>query len=398
MKTDALIFHRTLPHYRAEILGKLAEVMSFRWIHCSDQIDGLSSSSANSHLAEKTNSLTVRYFRNKGWTGENIIFMDVVTPILKYKPRFVFIQFELSMVSIWLLFLIRKLYGIRIVLWGHGYDRKEIFDPRRSSKDKLRLYMMRQADAVLFYNANRKKDILSVLPSEEIAGKMFVANNTLNTDVLFQQYLSLQRDDFDVIKRKIGFTAKYNLIYIGRIVQDKEPLFLIEVMRRLLISGLDVHLHVIGRGSLQSNMQALIDQYEMKPFVKMYGEILDNKELGPFLYASDAFVMPGFLGLSIVHAFCFRCPVISKKTMPLGPFHSTEIEYLENGETGLLLDHDIDRFTEGVYKFLVEDKERERMKKKIDEKIASACRIQVMQAGFQEAIRFLNMQYEMSGD
>ena len=68
--------------------------------------------------------------------------------------------------------------------------------------------------------------------------------------------------------------------------------------------------------------------------VVFHGAIHDDVKTGEILFACDMMVMPGYLGLSVNHAFCFDCPVMSFEQQKNGPFHSPEVEYVINNKTG----------------------------------------------------------------
>ena len=53
--------------------------------------------------------------------------------------------------------------------------------------------------------------------------------------------------------------------------------------------------------------------------------------------ASDAVVIPGYVGLAVNHAFAHGLPVITCQS----EIHSPEIEYIENDVNGLIL-HSLD--------------------------------------------------------
>ena len=60
--------------------------------------------------------------------------------------------------------------------------------------------------------------------------------------------------------------------------------------------------------------------------------------------AADVFINPGMIGLAILDAFAAGLPVFTTAQAS----HSPEIDYLINGENGLISDLDIAKFSDSV--------------------------------------------------
>jgi glycosyltransferase involved in cell wall biosynthesis len=60
-------------------------------------------------------------------------------------------------------------------------------------------------------------------------------------------------------------------------------------------------------------------------------------------------IMPGNLGLSIIHAFSFGCPVITYKSCGKNwPVHGPEIEYLKDKVNGVFCDIGSEKLAEEI--------------------------------------------------
>jgi glycosyltransferase involved in cell wall biosynthesis len=70
--------------------------------------------------------------------------------------------------------------------------------------------------------------------------------------------------------------------------------------------------------------------------VHFRGEVADQVEVARHMRVATAVVIPGAVGLAANHAFAQGVPLITKK----GPFHGPEVEYLEPGVNGLIVDGD----------------------------------------------------------
>jgi glycosyltransferase involved in cell wall biosynthesis len=321
-------------------------------------------------------------------SSDVLVLMDVISPIHKLRPRVVIAQFELSMLSIWLLFLLRRFYGFKLILWGHGYDRTRGFHPDTNRMDKLRLRWVDWSDAVILYNENRREEIAKYVAN---TSKLFVANNTLDTNELLDIKDECDRIGSEKLKRKLGFIAKYNLVYVGRLVEDKQPDYLIDVFQMVIRRLPDVHLHIIGKGPLEDRLACQVDRLGLESKVTLWGEVIDPKAIGEIIYCSDAMVIPGAVGLSIVHAFCYGRPLITQAQEANGPYHGTEIEYLVHGKTGFFAPSgDKDAMSEIIIQFLTDEQRKLEMERHILDVVEQQCSVEKMILGFQQALAYVD--------
>jgi len=63
------------------------------------------------------------------------------------------------------------------------------------------------------------------------------------------------------------------------------------------------------------------------------GSIFNDEILNKWFSVSQLFIMPGYVGLAIIHAFCYSLPILTEKLS----YHSPEIQYLKDGINGYLL-------------------------------------------------------------
>lgn len=133
-------------------------------------------------------------------------------------------------------------------------------------------------------------------------------------------------------------------------------------------------------------MEELAHQTEGR--IVFAGEIIDEETVGKWIYISDAFVMPGRLGLSVVHSFCFGTPVISQKKDIY--YHGEGIGYIKDGFNGLLaIDGDTTDLAKKM-KLIAEDSQlSDRMRKNAMDIIVNECSVDKMISGFEEAIDFV---------
>ncbi|MEX2399807.1 MAG: glycosyltransferase [Rhodothermales bacterium] len=177
--------------------------------------------------------------------------------------------------------------------------------------------------------------------------KLFVARNTIDLAPMFEQREALQEEGKTTIRKRLSIPERSSvLVYLGRLIPEKGIGMLLEAYRTLSREGPTVLL-VIGDGPGRSRMETHASSRALED-VRFLGPLSDE-EAGPYLFAADVMVMPGYLGLVINHAFAFGLPVVSMRNPAGIAAHSPEVEYVESGKTGMLCDGDtVDDLVDGI--------------------------------------------------
>lgn len=373
---DVLIIQRIFPKYRKDILDELHQHINFTLIHAENK------SGIKQVLAPY--SKTIGSFQySKKESGQILNVLNIFKYIWENKPKVVIHEFTIGILSLIPTYLLARLLGIKFILWGHGYDRTKGFYPKKSLKDKLRLYLIKKADAVIFYGSEAK-----ILFSEYVScDKLFVAFNCLNTKILSSIRDRIGKEGREKIKNKIGFTKKYNLIFIGRILEYKQPQILLDLYDYLYnMHGDIIDIHFVGDGEFLNQIKDMVKRKRIEKNIKFYGAIHDDIKNGKLLYCSDLMVMPGPVGLSVNHAFNFDCPVVTFEHNR----HSPEIEYLINEKTGFIVEtHTAEAMAFKISKYLKTQDVQYQMKINIRKMIETTCSIDSFIKGFVDALKFV---------
>jgi len=276
--------------------------------------------------------------------------------------------------------------GIKFILWGHGYDRSKGFNPEKSFNDKLRLFLIKKADAVIFYGREAKQLFAKYVNSN----KLFVASNCLNTNILSAIRDKLEKEGREKLKKRIGFRDKYNLIFIGRLLKYKNAQILIDVYEYLVsIFGNIISIHFVGDGDYLNQLKEIVRYKGIENNIKFYGEVHDDTKNGELLYCSDLMVMPGPVGLSVNHAFNFDCPVVTYQQKGNGP----EIEYLINEKTGFIVEnHSAEAMALIISRYLKSKDIQNQMKINTRNIIETTCSVKNFIKGFEDARNFVLME------
>lgn len=379
-KKSVLIFQLVMVHYRAAVFKLLGE--KFGAIIC---FGGRGSSHSNVPLIDNPDFPHYRVrdcfpFANK----TALAFQDVITPLFKFTPRVVITEFSLGILTNWLFFLLKPFFKYKLILWCHGYNTKVGFNPEKRFLDKIRVWCMNNADAVLLYSTNDQK---LIKPYLKISDKIFVAQNTLDTKRLIRIRETLEQIGKEEIKEKIGLKEKCNLIFVGKLLEEKELDRLIDVFRIVSQQIKSIGLYIIGEGHMWDKLKKMSEGLR----VVFMRSVIDELQLGEFLFASDLMVVPGYVGLGVVHSFCFDTPVVSQASGVYGPFHSPEIEYVIDGKTGFLVEYgNNNEMADRILNYLCNMGLQREMKEEIRSIVENKCSVDKMIEGFGEAIGYVD--------
>lgn len=369
-----LIIQRIFTHYRKPIFDKLYKNVNFILLHSS--------------LKSSIKQINTKYSKEIGifkyGNSDTNVFLNPFWQIIKIRPKILIHEFSIGILSLIPTLMVAKILGAKIILWGHGYDRKKGFHPGNNKADKFRLFLMDKTDALLLYGQDSKKELSKYLDSK----KIFVAQNTLDTEKLIAFKNNLKKLSKDQIKRELKFNKKYNLIFIGRLIKSKKPEYCINIIKDYINEiGDEIMFHFVGDGEAKEEMENLVYKNKLQDNIKFYGAIYDDRVTGKLLYCSDLMIMPGYLGLSVNHSFCFECPVVSLKQKEDGPFHSPEVEYIIQNQTGYLADsyNDMKNF---VFDYLNNKDKQIKFKKEIEYCIENICSVDNMLNGFYRSIKY----------
>ena len=375
---EIIIVQRIFPEYRKPIFDAIHERIDFALLHSQNK----------SGIKQTSSPYSISIRKWQYGKGDTHLFLNVFGYIKRNKPKVIIHELAVGIMSLPLLMLARRLFGYKFIIWGHMYNRKIGFNPQKNLSDKYRLWLQKKADAIITYSIAEKEELIN----NRISGqKIFPALNTLDTN----KYLAI-RNDFEKvgklnIKQKIGFTHQFNLIFIGRLYEDKWPQYAIEVLDLLIRKGdLSVALHFVGSGAMEKVLREYAQTNGLEDQVFFHSEIYDEYKTGQLLFASDIMIMPGCVGLSVNHAFCFDCPVMTFETNDHVPAHGPEIEYIVHGRTGFVIKNkSIEDMAGALYNYLNDERLQNEFKIHIRNTIENICPIDKLTNGFINAINYV---------
>jgi glycosyltransferase involved in cell wall biosynthesis len=320
-----LYYQLFIPHYQAPIVKRLNEALHGDLVVCYGQPPQHGSYMFTPD-AIGSHSVVVH---NRWFHGTTMAWQPFWKPLRQLKtPEIVIGEANPRILSLYPLIAWCRINGIPLILWGHGGSRRRNIVYSNNPRDILHRWLISQADAFICYTDGTKAEISQFITPE----KIFVARNTLDTDTLFSLRRQLELVGKNVIKQQLGLEREYYLCVSARLTAEKRIKYLLEILALLQKDKWDVGALIIGDGPQRSALE-LQAHYLGLTDVHFLGAIAEWERSAPYLFISDAMVIPGYVGLSVNHALCFGLPVITQDSIP----HAPEVEYIRQGETGFVV-------------------------------------------------------------
>jgi len=307
----------------------------------------------------------------------------ILPTLFRQKPRIVITEFSLQYLTFWLLLLMRPFFGYKLIVWTHGVKSKELLHPFTTFRSKIQLWVYKRAQAVILYSKPNKEILAQYIKRPE---KLFVANNTLDTEKLEEIYKELANKGKPRVKIQLGFTHQHNLVFIGRLLKRKRLDLMFEAFQSVQ-HQFDIGLHIIGDGPEEEMVQMIAKD---NPAIHYHGAIYDLQLSSKYLFASDLMVMPGYVGLSVVHTMALGCPVLTCKQGEYGPYHGPEAAYIKNKINGLLCDYNSDALASEITELLNDPNLQQTMTDNARKTIQREASIEHFVDGFRQTINFMN--------
>jgi len=324
-------FTRMLAEYRIPILERLNERLDGRLIVFSgNPPDGTSTLLAKSVGDFEHHPLPNYWFR-----GETFHAQPYGSAFDTYGNPAVVLAEE-SPRSVTLPFLLRRarLAGAGRVLWGIFYS---VFRPFSITHplQRYRIEMARRVEACACYT----RGVRDQLAPHVDPNKLFVAQNTMDTNRLFALRRELERKGKQTVRRELGIPeGRATLVFTGQLIPRKGTNELLDTFAALRRER-PATLLVMGGGPEREAMEARV-RNEALEGVFFLGSISQIDKSAPYLYASDAMLLPGYVGLVANHAFSMGLPLVTQKAPDGIPFHGPEVESVISGYNGFVTDRD----------------------------------------------------------
>ncbi len=379
---DRPIFYvtRFLPGYRVPVMDRLNRALDGRLVVFAGQPPGGQAFEAlGNDAAGSFRSVPIE---NRWLFGDRFVAQSFRKAFSGFPaPRAVLAEEAPRSLTLPLMLRRARRSGAGTILWGHFSSNNRPLHAGHPL-DRYRLSLARNANACVCYTEGIADLLRPHLPAESI----FVARNTLDMAPLFRKRKELEREGRSEVRKRLGLPNRQAVLcFLGRLIPEKGTTLLLDVVGTLQ-KDMKVTLLVIGEGPDGSTMRQRVDKLGLVD-VRFLGSITGVEELGPYLFAADLMLNPGYLGLSVNHAFGMGLPVVSRRAPAGIRYHSPEGEYVRDGENGLLRSwEDPSDLVRGVHDALAI---RERLSQGAVRFAEEELLLERMVAGLVDAIRFV---------
>ncbi|RXJ55395.1 glycosyltransferase [Candidatus Marinarcus aquaticus] len=180
-------------------------------------------------------------------------------------------------------------------------------------------YFYNQADGVIALSKNVKKDLIEKYAID--TKKIFQVYNPVN----FKRVEQLSQKD---CKHETFFNRRV-ILSIGRMTEQKNHLFVLELFSHIADEYEDVNLCILGDGPLRESLLKKINKLSLENRVLLPGNV---ENIYPYLEKSELFLFPSLyegLGNSILEALSVGVPIVASNLEVIK-------ELIENKKNGLL--------------------------------------------------------------
>jgi len=343
------IIQREIPHYRVRFFEELYAQGRLQELDIQVYTGALPAQATSSpafpyqvlpvrHFGKMKSGSYWMYGLEKAITGSDI----VVAPQ------------ELQCLTVPYLWVRRKRICKTWIWWGHGYNFQASVHPSPATytKEAIKRFMTRRAEGLITYTAAgadywRKRG----LPE----GYVIPYYNTIDVEGLRKAGAEIPKGQLMELSRKLGIEGKRVLLFSGRLYAEKKVDFLLKAFALLKKSYPNVALLIIGDGKERAKLEQVAKQLELRD-VHFLGELVDSKETAAYFSLADLMVIPGLVGLAIVHGFAYGLPLVTTQH----DYHGPEIEYLST-DNGIITKHDEEDLSKAIAPLFINQRRYETM-------------------------------------
>ena len=316
------IVQRVLTHYRITFYEQLRKVLSDEGIELTvitGQPSALESTKRDSgHLP------WLEEVRNCYWqVGKRQL---VWQPYLKSvrSVDLVIVEQASRLLANYPLLAWRRLSGPKVAWWGHGLNSDSASASRLG--EGIKRLLARRVDWWFCYTNGTARTVEGLGVSSD---RLTVVQNAIDTKVISWQRSEIRDEQHAAARAELGVGTGPVGLYLGSLYDTKRIPYLIEACDQIRSRLPVFHLIVIGDGPDRPFLEAAATT---RPWLHVLGA-RTGSEMVRYAALSSVILNPGLVGLSVLDAFALGLPMI---TCDL-PYHSPEIEYLLDGQNGLVL-------------------------------------------------------------
>lgn len=255
-----------------------------------------------------------------------------------FKSDLIIVEQANKLLINYLLILLRIITNKKLAFWGHGVN---LQDKPNSFGNRFKKLYSQQCDWWFAYTAKVKERVIkNGFPNDKIT----IVQNAIDTNSLSKKYSELSAGDIQRTKEIYKIGKGPVALFCGGMYNEKRLNFLLESCFLIKNNIPGFEMIFLGAGP---------EDYKITEASKNHSWIHSlgakfNEDKVPFFKMADILLMPGLVGLAILDSFAMQTPIITTDY----PFHSPEIEYLEDGVNGIMTKNDVVSFSQNIVQLL----------------------------------------------
>lgn len=333
--TTVSIIQREIPHYRIRFFEELSEQAATLGLAVTVHSAASGELGSGSKFAHRTFSA-----RRLSRSTNGPLWITGLTAALAGSD-IIIAPHELQCMNVPWLWANRRRLCAHWIWWGHGFNFQASTGRLFATQivEAVKRFMMTRSNGLITYT---EKGADSWRQRGMPADRVIPYYNTLDVEGLRAAGAKVTCQQLVQLRQSLGLEHKQVLLFSGRLYPEKKVDFLLRAVAVLQANRPDVALLILGDGQERDRLEALQAELELRD-VHFLGEITEPTRAGAYFQLADMLVVPGLVGLAIVHGFAFGVPLATTDHN----FHSPEIEYLSS-EDGIMTMHDAALYAEAI--------------------------------------------------
>lgn len=152
-------------------------------------------------------------------------------------------------------------------------------------------------------------------------------------------------------RENYGIKDEYVFLFVGRLVLQKNILFIIDVLAALRDKGLKFKMFFVGDGNDRAALEKKIKDLNLESQVSLIGNVADKEIIKGFYLTADLVLFPSKYDVSSI----IQLEAAAMKTPCAFVKDSVTSFTVKDKVNGLILPEDVEEFARGVYDFVTDE-------------------------------------------
>jgi len=335
-----LIIQNILPQYRKEFFNQLKKELK----HNNIILELIYGKAAKTDVLKKdevdidwANIINKKQFR----IGKiNLVWQ----PCLKYlnDKDLVIMEASNKYIVIYYLIIARYFSKFKLAFWGHGRNLQE---NHNSISNRFKYMILDKCDWWFAYTQGVKDFLIS---KGFQSNKITAVQNAIDTNSMIKYYSDISETEVTELIDELGIKGCKTAIFCGGMYTDKRLDFILDTCFKVKNKIPKFHMIFVGSGAESYKIHEASINHD---WIHNVGPKFGHDRVKYFKIASIQ-LMPGIVGLGILDSFALETPIITTNY----PFHSPEIEYLENGVNGIITNDNLTEYSDAIIDIIKNEK------------------------------------------